>query len=163
MRERVEWGEGWENRGTRWIDHPLLRDAGVVGCWIVAYISSLVLLVFQQYFQTHKPTMESTTILPEPLVEEMAAETLDEGVDVKAGVLDSVVRLVAVSQQLDNRISRSLGGIREVENVGLGLGLYVVSHISSCPIADDHDTAPNRNSRIHSNLPSRIGIASVPR
>ena len=126
-RDKVEWGAGWETRGTRWNDDGVLRDAGVVGSWIVAYIWQIVLLVWSQYAQKEPTTTESATkILESPVEMEPSVETSTVA-NLKTGVLGTINRLVSVSQQLDNRISRSLGGIREVEGVGLGLGMSVQS------------------------------------
>ena len=160
-RNKVEWGTGWENRGTRWNDHSLIKDVDVVGRWIVAYIWSIILLVYSQYFRPQAITKESTIRNLES--SPTGSESLEvlEGVDTKARVLDGVHRLVSVSQQLDNRISRSLGGIREVESVGLGLGLSVAPLFSSRASADDPHTARTRIQIIRHNLPSRIAIASA--
>lgn len=127
-RAKVEWGAGWENKGTRWNDEGVVRDAGVVSSWIVSYIWHVILLVWTQYVRKETTTAESATkILESPVEAVPPSLESSNGIDLEAGVLETTNRLVSVSQQLDNRISRSLGGIREVEGVGLGLGLSVRS------------------------------------
>lgn len=113
-RRPLEWGPGWDSLGHTWQDRSPAGNAWELARWFVLSLVAIAAVVASRRAEKERRTTPSEVPPVDPKQSTSA---------VHADALGSVDEFVSASQQLDLRVSRALGGIREVECIGWGLGL----------------------------------------
>lgn len=121
-RPKMEWVAGWDTVGEDWRDRSPARNAWELLCHL-----ALAGVALWHFGASEWAKYRSQT----PAVDIPPRDPQTSTSTVHATVLGAVDQLVAAAQQLDIRVARALGGIREVECVGWGLGLSVPSRVRS--------------------------------
>ena len=106
----IKWGEGWDTAGETVWDRSAVGNAWRFSKWLASPVVA--------FMTSPRTTLAAVVDVGAAKKDPKAATS-----SVHADALGSVDRFVSASQQLDLRVTRALGGIREVECITWGLGL----------------------------------------
>lgn len=120
-RESLDWGLEWDVRGHEWRDREALVNGWMVVCWVVVQVYEALLRLRPPPTplpsSAPPPTLSPTLDSPSLVAGKPSKETLHKS------VIKAMEDFVRASQEMDIRIARALGAIREIEVISFGLGL----------------------------------------
>ncbi|KAL8289985.1 hypothetical protein RQP46_002924 [Phenoliferia psychrophenolica] len=150
-RPPLEWGDRWDHAGETVWDRSAIGNAWQLTKWLAVPLLARVSAP-RTDLQAREDPSDSTQ-------RNIKASTSSAHAD----ALGSVDRFVSASQELDLRVTRALGGIREVECITWGLGLSQPLPPISRMEAASHLANPVGGHTQHPRVPSPLGFAVTPR